>query len=88
MNNQRRASIRKLIERTDELRGQIDDLHQEIDTIKSEEDEYFDNMPESLQSGEKGEKAQAAIDAIQTAIDVLECIDFDEIVSSLEAATE
>jgi hypothetical protein len=37
-----------------------------------EEQEYFDNMPEGIQGSKKGEKAEAAIDALQEAKDTLE----------------
>jgi hypothetical protein len=55
-----------------------------IEGVMAEEQDAFDNMPEALQSGEKGDKSQAAIDgmleameAIQGAIDSLDTVDGD-----------
>ena len=36
------------------------------------EQEAFDNMPESLQDGERGQKAQDGLDLLQEAIEALE----------------
>ena len=57
--------------RLNEIREQIENLAGELEEIQTEEQEYFDNMPESLQPGEKGDAAQAATDAIETAVDHL-----------------
>jgi len=40
--------------------------------VRDEEQEAYDNMPESFQGGEKGEKAQECISAIEDAISSLE----------------
>lgn len=40
----------------------------DLESLRDEEQEYYDNMPESFQNGEKGEQAQAAIDHYETAI--------------------
>ena len=47
-----------------------------IESVMAEEQDAFDNMPEALQSGEKGVRAQDAIDAMQ------------EVLESIEAAIE
>lgn len=51
--------------------GGVDDLHTALESIRDEEQEYLDNMPESLQGGEKGDMAQSAIDAMDAALDSL-----------------
>lgn len=65
MNKARREAISKLAERIEEIRG-------EVETLRDEEQDYFDAMPESLQGGEKGELAVEAINAIEDAIAALE----------------
>lgn len=72
MNKERRKAIKKAILK-------IEDLVQEI---YSEEQEAFDNMPESLQESENGlisseaqENLEAVIDALEEAISYLEEID-------------
>ena len=65
MNNERREKIKKAA-------GQLDDLKNELETLKDEEQEYYDNMPESLRGGEKGEAAQSAIDNLDSALSELD----------------
>jgi hypothetical protein len=45
-------------------------------------------MPESLQSSEKGQAVEAAVDYLGTAKSGLEDFDFDDILSNLESASE
>lgn len=60
MNKPRRERISAII-------NKLGELSEELETIKDEEQDYYDNMPESLQGGEKGEAAQSAIDALENA---------------------
>lgn len=43
-----------------------------IEEVKSDEEDYYENMPESFKEGEKGQKAQDAISELESAIDTLE----------------
>lgn len=65
MNDDRRKLIENAI-------AKIAEGRQELEQARDEEQEYLDNMPENMQFGEKGEKAQTAIDNLQTAIDECE----------------
>lgn len=76
MNADRRARIAAL---QDKLIG----MQTEIETLRDEEQEAFDNMPESLQQSDKGEKAQAAIEALEEAINSV-----DEVHSTLDTVKE
>lgn len=77
----------KLVEDHDNLVGDfteaLEGVKGDIENIKSEEDEYYNNMPESLQGGEKGEQAQAAVAAMDEAMERL-----DEGVAALGEAKE
>lgn len=42
-----------------------------LEGIRDEEQEAYDNMPESFQNGDKGEQSQAAIEALESAIDMI-----------------
>lgn len=86
MNNDRRKRIASVSERVSAIASVLDDLRSEIEEIRDEEQEYYDNMPESLQGGEKGDVAQAAVDALDTAASSLEEVDIDSIVNSLDEA--
>lgn len=86
MNNARRKTledIRKTLEAVniEEIKQKIADALSgidlesakgEIEAVRDEEQEYKDNMPENMQQGEKGERADAAISALEEAISVLE----------------
>lgn len=61
MNNTRRKSFRELIEKTEGIK-------QEIEEIKTEEEEYYNNMPSSVQDGEKGDRAQTVIEYLDEAM--------------------
>ena len=72
MNNQRRKAIQEVMEQLSAPLDTITDLKEQLEAIMDEEQEYYDNMPESLQGGEKGDMAQEAIDQINEAVcDVL-----------------
>lgn len=56
-----------------------------LESVRDDEQDKFDNMPEGLQRGEKGEKGEA----LQTAIDALDAAisSAEEVKSSIEDAT-
>ncbi len=71
-----------------ERRKQIDEmikLLQDVDVqiILDEEQEYYDNMPEGLQSGERGDKANEAISSLESAMSAIE-----EAIDYLESAKD
>lgn len=68
MNKDRRKQIAAIAEKLEALRC-------DLETLRDEEQDYYDCMPEGIQSGEKGEKAQSAIDALDSAMDELNGID-------------
>lgn len=72
MNNTQRKTIGEI---KAHLEVERDGLQTELDM----EQEKYDNMPESLQSGEAGEKMQAGIDAITSAVESI-----DEAIGSIE----
>ena len=54
MNKQRRARIVELVAKIEEIQG-------EISMILDEEQEAFDNLPEGIQTSERGEKMEEAV---------------------------
>lgn len=58
-----------------ERRKRIEDLKSELETIRDEEQEYYDNMPENMQNGEKGDTAQSNVSSLEEAINNLESIE-------------
>ena len=71
MNNTRRKAIMKIAERLEELKT-------DFELLRDEEQEAFDNMPESIQESERGEQMQEAIDALDEA-----CCSIDEAIDRL-----
>ena len=61
--------------RIEDVQSQLEALKQEIDEILSEEQEAFDNMPESLQEGERGQAMTEVIDALESAVGSFEELD-------------
>lgn len=81
MNAARRKNIEAIKARIADLLEQAEGIKTDVETIRDEEQEYRDNMPESLADGEKAEKADAAIEALEQVIQDLESLienDFDE----------
>lgn len=67
MNANRRKRIGTVWDKLEELKA-------EIEGIAEEEQEAYDNLPESIQYGEKGEKMQSAIDNLEYATSYMEDI--------------
>jgi phage shock protein A len=90
MNKARRKDINKLIEKLQSLQGDLEVLMEELENIKTEEEDYLDNIPENLQSSERYEKAENAVDNLETAYGELEEMRdrIDDVVSYLEEAAE
>lgn len=88
MNKERRKAIEAVKTRLENLKAELESIHDEIDTLAGEESDYFDNMPESFQEGDKGQAAEAARDALYEARDAIDNFDLDEITGYLDTAAE
>ena len=67
MNNERRKVIAEIIKMAEEMAGRLSDIASQIESLKDEEKEAFDNMPESLQQSERGQVSEAAIASLEDA---------------------
>lgn len=76
MNKDRRKKLEDIASRLEILQG---DLYM----LAEEEREYYDNMPESIQGGERGDKAQEIADWLEEAGCAI-----DEIADTVKAAAE
>jgi hypothetical protein len=74
MNKDRRKEIDALI--TD-----LEAVKERVESILDAEREYFENMPESFQMGDKGNAAEEAVSELEYAVGA-----FDEITANLENA--
>jgi hypothetical protein len=88
MNKQQRIQISKLsaalVEATDngmplpELKELVKSTVSELETLRDDEQEKYDNMPESLQASSKGEALEEGIQYLDDAIHDLGSIDDSE----------
>ena len=67
MNKERLKRIASLIE-------SLRPLAENLEAIQEEEQEYYDQMPESFQGSERGERSADAIDALETSTSELNAI--------------
>lgn len=80
MNKNRRKELMELARRAETWAAQGEELKDALENICSDEQDYFDNMPENLQGSQRGMDAEEAIDAMNEAI---ECMN-----NAIEAAEE
>ncbi|WP_417170807.1 hypothetical protein [Victivallis sp.] len=70
MNRTRREKIDSLIE-------QLDVLKSDIESLTDDEQTAYDNLPETIQTGNRGELMMSAIDNLESAVSsVEEAIDY------------
>ena len=67
MNDKRRKELNNIYKELHLRVGQLDNL-------QNEEQDAYDNLPESLQNAEKGEQMQECIDALDQAKSELEAV--------------
>ncbi len=80
MNKNRRAEINKAIALLEQIKGPLEDAKSIIESAADEEREYYDNMPENMQSGERGEQASAAADALEEVKYAFDEVDIDDLI--------
>ena len=76
MNKARRNAIEKIID-------QLGTLKEQLDSIGEEENDAFDNLPESIQYSERGEAMEENISDIDRAVS-----DIEDIMSTLQDIIE
>lgn len=90
MNKARRKQIEAIRAAIADLKDNIQNAHDDLETIRGEEQDYYDNMPESIQGGDKGQKAEEVISELEDALSALEsaadCL--DDAISNMDTAVE
>ena len=76
MNKERRKQIAEIITK-------LNDLRQGVETLKGDEEDALDNLPDSFRETEKGERMEEIISNIEEAGGYI-----DEAITCLEAAVE
>lgn len=102
MNAQRRKALGATMDKitglvtvlgASDLAGLLSSIAEELDALRDEEQDYYDNMPESLQNGDKGQTAEQAAqslteahEALTALHDALDEFDPDDVLSKIEDA--
>ncbi len=76
MNKERRKRLQEVID-------QLENLKEEVSSICEEEQEAYDNMPESLQDGERGSQMYENISTLED-----QESNFDDLIESLQEVIE
>lgn len=76
MNANRRKRLEKVI-------GRLTELMDEIDAVREDEQEAYDNMPEGLQYSERGEQMSDNIDTLD-----MSCLDLGNVINQLQEIVE
>jgi len=87
MNDARRKELKKATELLSGIEAAYNEAKELIESAKDGEREYADNMPENMKSGERGEQAESAADALEEAFDAMEQFDLSDVISKIEEAT-
>jgi flagellar biosynthesis chaperone FliJ len=88
MNNARRKEILAVAARLADLVSELESVRSDLETIRDEEQDYLDVMPESFQNGDKGQVSQSAIDNLEQAIDCVNDLIDNDPAATLESAAE
>lgn len=90
MNNARRKTISRILTRLTEISEVMESILSDIELVKDEEEECFDNIHENLQESDRYQAAEAAVDNLNNAYDLWqEAIEsIEDVSSSLETAME
>ena len=72
MNKERRKQLADARDLIDKAEGLLSEAKEMLEWAKADEQEYYDNMPESLQGGDKGQAAEAAVSALDDAVNELD----------------
>lgn len=84
MNAIRRKTLKAIIKQLEELDSLKQSIQEQLQEVIDEEQEAFDNMPESLQYSDRGEQMEEYIGIMEEAVSNLESLDVDDIMSQLE----
>jgi hypothetical protein len=83
MNADQRKTLAKVAAQIAHHAAMLDDLRSELEQTREDEQDKFDNMPEGLQQGERGQAIEEAVSTLEEAISSLE----EAIGSAEEAAS-
>lgn len=78
MNKARRKNLETIIAKLEAIREPMGTIWNDLREVADEEQEAYDNMPESLQESERGQQMQEYIDTMDGVLDEIESCDWLE----------
>ena len=84
MNKTDRKAVSALLEQLQDLRSKCEAIGEQITELAEAEREKFDNMPEGLQEGERGQKIDEAATLLEEAACAAQDSDLTNAIDSLE----
>lgn len=94
MNKARRKELSKVVSELNIIKDKdaLYDCINTLESIRDDEQDYYDNIPENLQYSQRAEDSEAAIENMEEALDLLnelyEAADFDKDSELIEEAIE
>lgn len=86
MNKARRKELARIQGELSTALDTLNGLKADLENVRDEEQDYLDNMPESLQQSERGEMAQQAVSNLDQVIDALDGLLDEDIDGLLDEA--
>jgi len=84
MNKARRKELANIVAKLEELDALREQIREQLAAVRDDEQEAFDNMPESLQESERGEQMQEYIDTMENITGELDLIDVESLKEQLQ----
>ena len=88
MNAQRRKTLKTIVGRLESMERIRQLILDELSEVMDEEMSAYDNMPESLQESERGEKMLEYFDIMESVHDDLDCLDLNSLMDGLRDICE
>jgi hypothetical protein len=88
MNKIRRKALAKIITKLEALESLRQEIQEMLEEVQDEEQEALDNMPESLQEGERGQQMEEYIDTMASVVGDLDCMGLDGLADQLRDIVE
>lgn len=88
MNDLRRKELKNIVKQANKLATLLDEMINDLENIRDEEQGSFDNMPMSLQDSDRGQTSQDAITELENALSMLQDLDCETLIGSIDTAAE
>lgn len=88
MTNTNKKIIREAIAEIRTMQSRLAALETAVSSVQDETQESYDNLNEYAQDGERGDKLQAEIDALDDALSEFGEVDLSDLVSALASSLD